>query len=89
MNVKEPASWLYPKDPEPDFPFVDEELYYQTKDRLEEAETLMFQLVDELYDECVAIDRDIIHGLVEKLCDTLDIYKPEIKDLKIGRESHE
>lgn len=77
-----PQSWYDPND-EPDFPFVEQDLYYQVKDQKDEAEELTFQLVQELYDECKAVDRDIVHGIIVKLCNALKIVPPELKDLKI------
>ena len=75
-------SWYEP-EAEREFPFVEEELYYQTKDRLDEAEILFFQLTEELYDDCKNVDRDIVHGIMKKLGDVLDCNIPSIDDLKL------
>ena len=82
-----PQSYFEP-DVEPDFPFVDEELYYQTKDRLDEAEQLFYQLVDELYDNtenpnCKNVDRDCVHEIMKQLEDVLYTCVPSIENLKI------
>lgn len=71
------------EDIEPDFPYVDEDIYYQVKDELEEAQHMVFQLVDELYNVTENIDRDCIHEIMTRLTDTLDINLPSIDNLKL------
>lgn len=71
------------EDIEPDFPYVDEDLYYQVKDDLEEAHHMVFQLVGELYDDAENFDRDCIHEIMKRLTDTLDINLPSIDNLKL------
>ena len=77
-----PASYFEP-DCEPDFPFVDEELYYQTKDTIDEAQHLLEQLRDELYDETVNFDRDCVHEIMNQLSEILDFNVPSIDNLKL------
>lgn len=75
----------YEPDVEPDFPYVDEETYYQLKDQFDESNALVYQLIQELYDDCENVDRDIVHEICKKLYDVYDFDCdiPEIKNLKI------
>lgn len=84
-----PQSWYEP-DVEPDFPYVDEETYYQLKDDFDEAtktiddaEMLVYQLICELYDDCKNVDKEIVHDIIVKLCNAVEVFPPEIKHLKI------
>ena len=79
----EAPNWYFEPSCEADFPYVDENQYYQTLDQVLEVSHMFGQLVAELYDDCKSIDRDIVHGIICKICDELNIEEPEIKTLKV------
>ena len=41
------------------------------------------QLIDELYDECQTVDKNIVHELITCLAEQLDVKIPRIETLKV------
>lgn len=70
---------------EPDYLEADHEYIHINDHELElsDIEQDLIQLVDELYDDCENIDRDIVHNLMCDLCKKLHMEKPNLKKLKL------
>ncbi len=41
------------------------------------------QLIDEFYDDCLNIDRDVVHELLTDICKKLDMELPSKQNLKL------
>lgn len=78
--MREPA-WY-----EPDYFMEADHEYIHINDHnmiLSEIENDVEQLIDELYDECETVDRDVIHQLLLDITEKLDMKKPNKQTLKL------